>query len=183
MARYQIRTPENMVLEDVIVQMSKQVTEVLQAWKFFQVPSHEEWEHLATGVIREYFHLYVKSYRLCGISNICLDHLKTTPWSPESHVLDATPRDMIYQLLPRTELNGFLDELVTRFYHSVRMYLKPGNEEEILSTLSVVMQNVLASYLYYNPLCGLTELCTYSAVSRRAPAWMKRDGRKQSKVL
>jgi hypothetical protein len=171
MARYQIRTPEQLTINDVVLTMNTRAREVLQAWNFFQSPpSMDEWDHLSS-IIRGYFDLYVKTYKLCGISSICLDHVKSTPWSPDSHALDAAPHDMIYQLLPRTELNEFLEELTTRFYHELVPLLKPDHQEEVVSILQVVFQNVLASYLYYNPLCGFTELCTYSALAHNSPLW------------
>jgi hypothetical protein len=175
MARYQIRTPENMTINDVIFAMNARAREVLQAWNFFESsPSGDDWDHLSS-TIRGYLDLYVKNYKLCGISSICLDHVKSTPWSPDSHALDATPQDMIYQLLPRTELDDFLKELTTRFYHALMPLLKANHEEEVVSIVQAVFQNVLAGYLYYNPLCGFTELCTYSALAYNSPVWHRRE--------
>jgi len=139
-ARYQIRTPADQVIDDVIGLMAARAKEVLEAWDVFD-------------------------------TKICLDQTRSTSLSPESHVLDANPQDMVYQLFPRKDLEDFLDELATRSCESLKPLLKPDTEQGVFSTLRLVFRCVLGDYLYFNPLCGHTELCTCSVAARSSPWW------------
>ena len=170
-ARYQIRTPADQVIDDVIGLMAARAKEVLEAWDVFDTKlSVQDYDRFRKE-IRNILLPYVKSYKLCGVSSICLDQTRSTSLSPESHVLDANPQDMVYQLFPRKDLEDFLDELATRSCESLKPLLKPDTEQGVFSTLRLVFRCVLGDYLYFNPLCGHTELCTCSVAARSSPWW------------
>jgi hypothetical protein len=163
MARYQIRTPENMELEDVVEQMATCAWGVLKAWDaFLPDRASEDASKRFREAIRLTLDPCVKTYKLCGLSNICVDEVKSTPWSQESHVLDASPQDLVYHLYPGANPDGFLSRLSSGSFEAIESIIKPEFKEQTLSSLRVVFREVLGLYLYYNPVCGKTELCVLS---------------------
>ena len=171
MVRYQVRTPADQVIDDVIDLMAGRAKEVLDAWNVFSSNLSDQDYKLFKAAIRNTLVPHVKSYKLCGVSNICVDHTKSTSISPELRASDANPQDTVYQFFPRKELNDFLDDLAVNGFESLRKVLKPGVEEGVLSSLCIVFRCVLGDYLYFNPLCGHTELCSCSVASHSSPWW------------
>lgn len=170
MARYQIRTPENMELEDVVDQMASCAWGVLKAWDAFLPGKVTENAYKQfREAIREALDPCVKTYRLCGLSNICVDEVKSTPWSAESHVLDAAPQDLVYHLYPGANPDGFLTRLSSGSFETLEPITRPEFKEQALSSLRVVFREVLGLYLYFNPACGKTELCALSVSSPTEP--------------
>lgn len=170
MARYQIRTPENVTVEDVIHQMASCAWSVLRAWDAF-LPSQATdtaFKHFEDG-IRITLDPCIKTYKLCGLSNICLEEVKSTPWSAESHVMDAAPQDLVYHLYPGADPDGFLTRLSSGSFESIQTCVKPEFKHQTLSTLRAVFQEVMGLYLYLNPVCGKTELCIFSASAPTEP--------------
>src|SRR3990172_2439772 len=164
MARYQLRTPENVVIEDVIDEMAGKAWQILEAWDVFEAEkfpaqsySHFR-EHLSSATAP-----YIRAYKLCGTFNICLEEVTGTPWAIEVHSLDACPSDLVYHLFPKTELDDFLNDIAEKAADAIRSLLKPETERGVLSTLRVVFRCVLGNYLYYSPICGEAELCVYSS--------------------
>jgi hypothetical protein len=175
MVGYQIRTPPDMVFDDFIRLMTDRAKEVLRVWNVFaSEPSDNDWNRFKQE-IGNAITPYLKNYSLCGVSSVCLDHARRTTWSiNESHSLNATPRDMVYQLFPRKELEAFLEELVTRAYEVLKSSLKSAREEDVHSLLRVIFRSTLGDFLYFNPDCGHTELCTYSVLAHSSPWWHSR---------
>jgi len=169
MARYQIRAPENEVIEDIIKTMATKSWEILNAWKVFQAePSKEQFEGFHQA-IHSRMAPYVRTYKLCGMSNICLDDCLSTPWAEKPHELDASPRDLVYHLFPAKGLEEFLKSLTESSVESIRVLLKPEAQHQTLSILEAAFRTILGEYLYFNPLCGKTELCVYSQSSPQKP--------------
>jgi hypothetical protein len=171
MSRFQVRTPADQVIDDVIELMAARAKEVLEAWNVFSSNLSAEDYRLFKSTIRKGLIPHIKSYKLCGISNICLDHTRTTSWSPESNALDPSPQDTVYQFFPKKELNDFLEELAVSAYGSIQTKLKAETEQGVLSSLRIVFRCVLGDYLYFNPLCGHTELCVCSVAAHSSPWW------------
>lgn len=170
MARYQIRTPEKMELEDVVEQMATCAWGVFKAWDaFLPDKGNDSAYQQFREAIRATLDPCVKTYRLCGLSNICVDEVKSTPWSQESHVLDAAPQDLVYHLYPGANPDGFLSRLSSGSFDAISSVIKPDFKEQALSSLRVVFREVLGLYLYYNPACGKTELCALSATAPTEP--------------
>ncbi len=171
MARYQIRTPENVVLEDVVEEMANKAWDVLRAWDVFEPGSQPSVDEFRRS-IGEAIAPFIKSYKLCGRSNICLEGMETTAWSSQSHALDACPWDLVYHLFPRKDLDDFLVALATKASRSIEPSLKPETGPGVISSLLAVFQCVLGQYLYVNPVCGKTELCVYST-SAPVASWKR----------
>ncbi len=163
MARYQIRTPENKELEDIIQTMATKSWEILKAWNAFQRETTQENFEEYRRTLYLQMVPFVRAYKLCGLSNICVDELRSTPWAPETHVLDASPTDLVYHLFPGKGLEEFLEGLAVEALESVKCLIKPDFETETLSILRASYRTILGEYLYLNPVCGKTELCVYSS--------------------
>jgi hypothetical protein len=175
MARFQVRTGADQVIEDVIDLMASRAKEILEAWNVFQTDLSDKNYITFKNAIHNNLKPYVKSYKLCGVSSICLDHSRNTELSPPTHVLDANPDDTVYQFFPRKDLDTFLENLAICGRDSLQRFLKPGTDEGVLSTLRVVFRCVLGDYLYFNPLCGNTDLCKCSVMAKEEPWWHKSD--------
>lgn len=163
MARYQIRTPEHVILEDVVEQLASGAWKVLSAWHAFDPDClNTKTFKQFRDAIRETLEPSVKTFKLCGLSNICLDGVKGTPWSVQPHALDAGATDLVYHLYPGADPNEFLRKLSEGAFVPLEGIVKPDLRLQALSTLRVVFREVLGQYLYQNPICGKTELCAYS---------------------
>ena len=173
MERYQVRTPADQVIENVIELMAARAKEVLEAWDVFSSKLSEEQYKFFKTAIRNSMIPHVKGYKLCGVSNICVDHAKSISMSPDSKALDANPQDTVYQFFPRKDLKDFLDDLAVIGFQSIKGILKDGVEEGVISSLRIVFRCVLGDYLYFNPLCGHTELCSCSVAAHSSPWWHK----------
>jgi hypothetical protein len=174
MARYQIRTPE--YLEDIITRMAKQSWLTLRTWRVLESDDTVSDFNKFRTAIRDAISARVRTYELCGLSNICTDHLQATSWSSESHILDANPYDRIYHVFPRTDLDGFLEEVTTKAIVPIAKLVKKSHEEEARAMLSAVLKLILSDYLYVDPICGKTEFCVYSS-SEPTSIWLKTDVR------
>jgi hypothetical protein len=137
MARYQIRTEE--YLEDIITKMAEQSWLTLRTWQILESDGTQQDFVDFRNAIRDALAERVRTYKLCGVSNVCSDHLKSTQWSPESHVLDANPYDRIYHVFPKTDLERFLAELTTKSLIPIAKLLKENHEEEARTMLSAVL--------------------------------------------
>lgn len=174
MARYQIRTPD--YLEDIITRMAEQSWLTLRTWGVMEEDGTTRDFTDFRAAIRDAIAARVRTYKLCGLSNVCTDHLKSTPWSPENHVLDANPYDRVYHLFPKTDLESFLDELTSKSFQEIAKLIKPDHEDEATRMLSAIFKLVLSEYLYIDALCGKVELCVYSS-SAPVSIWQKRNVR------
>lgn len=163
MARYQLRVQEHLVLEDIIQIMASKTWGILLAWKVFQQePQAKDFDDFHKSIYLDMLP-FIKSYKLCGYSNICLDEAGTTPWAPPAHDLNAYPRDLIYHLFPGKGLEQFLDGLAHAAMESLLKLVKPQLKEDIQSLIKTAFRTILGEYLFFNPLCGKTELCVYSS--------------------
>ena len=159
MTRYQIRTPDNQIMEDVINTLAETAWRILKAWEVFQegtTPDDFQNFHLA---IYQRMEPYLMTYRLCGASSVCLDEAVKTQWSPVDDTLQSSSRDLVYHLFPGKDLEIFLDDLVRSAMDSAAAKIKPEKLHEVCSILKTAFRAVLGQYIYANPLCGKTDLC------------------------
>jgi hypothetical protein len=173
MARYQLRTPD--YLEDIITEMAQQGLKTLKIWTGLKNTDDKEFRTFRKA-IRNAMEERIRTFRLCGLSNICTEHLRSTEWSHDSHVLDANPYDRIYHLFPSTNLEDFLSELTSKSILSVKKILIPEHEEEACALVSAIFKLVLGRHLYIDPVCGKTQLCWYSS-SAEKNIWQKKNAR------
>ena len=167
MARYQIRIPEGMEIEDFIHELTAKSWQLLtQVSQGISWPAKkDDLFHAYQESIKEAFVPLVKAYKLCGLSNICSEELDTTELSLESHVLDASPTDRIFQLFIKGTIKDFIEHITNASLSSLQVCLKPGAAEEVRGFLEVAFRDVLGEYLYACPACGKTELCVCSQSS------------------
>jgi hypothetical protein len=160
MSRYQIRTEE--YLEDIITKMAEQSWLTLRTWQILGSDGTEQDFENFRNAIRNAIADRVRSYQLCGVSDVCSDHAKRTTWSTESHV---NPYDRIYHVFPKSDIESFLTELTTQSLPSIKKLLKADHEEEACTMLTAVFKLILSDYLYLDPTCGQAQLCAYSSMA------------------
>src|SRR5262249_20752031 len=147
MARYQIRTPADVVLGDVIDRLAGTSWRILDKWGFFAGPTTGTDYIRFKDFVLHTLVKHIRTYRLCGLSNICSENIRSTPWASSSHSMDANPWDKIYHLFPKT-LEGLLDELTEAAITALRPVLKIEAQSDTESTLRIVFQTILGEYLY-----------------------------------
>jgi hypothetical protein len=175
MARFQIRTPEHQILEDIIRTMSEKSWEILKAWKVFEHEPEAELFAKFNSSLKTHVIPFVRTYKLCGLSNICLDATGQGPWAGAGQELQAEPTDLVYHLFPGKDLEEFLSQLAEAGCDAVAPALKKDWKHQVVSLLRATFRTILGEYLYTNPLCGKTELCVYSSMSPQKVIGKKRD--------
>jgi hypothetical protein len=105
---------------------------------------------------------YVRTFRLCGLSNICLDEVYTAPLSAQPEKVDVNPWDLVYHIFYRGDAEEFVDGVAFEAVESIKRLLKPGQTRAVFGAVSSALRSVLGKYLYYSPICGRTELCVFS---------------------
>jgi hypothetical protein len=171
MARYQIRTEE--YLEDIVTKMAEQSWLTLRTWQILETDGTEQDFRNFRNAIRDAIANKVRSYQLCGVSDVCSDRAKRTKWSTDSHV---NPYDRIYHLFPKSDMESFLTELTTQSLPSITKLLKVDHQDEACTMLSAVFKLILSDYLYLDSTCGQPQLCTYSTLAPIS-IWQKKNER------
>ncbi|HSP07111.1 MAG TPA: hypothetical protein VLR94_08030, partial [Acidobacteriota bacterium] len=105
---------------------------------------------------------YVRTFRLCGLSNICLDEVYSAPLSAQPEKVDANPWDLVYHIFYRGDAEEFVDGIAFEAIESIKGLLKTGRSRAVFAAVESALRNVLGKYLYYSPICGRTELCVFS---------------------
>jgi len=175
MARFQIRTPEHEILEDIVRAMAEKSWEILKAWKVFETEPDAEIHKTFNSALVTHVVPFVRSYKLCGLSNICLDSTGQGPWAPPAQELHAEPTDLVYHLFPGKDLEEFLKQLADAGTNAIGSVLRKDWQNSVNSLLRTTFRTILGEYLYTNPLCGKTELCVYSSSSPQKVTGKKRD--------
>jgi hypothetical protein len=172
MARYQIRTEE--YLEDIITKMADHSWLSLRTWQIleFDGTSHDFINF--RNSIRDAIAERVRTYKLCGVSDVCSDHVKSTQWSANSHLPDRTAYDRIYHVFPKTDMEDFLTEITAKSLPSIVRLLKADHEDEACTMLRAVFKLILSDYLFLDPICGQPQLCAYSTLAP-VSIWQKKN--------
>ena len=182
MARYQIRTPENIEIEDVIEVLA------VKAWGAildFVDPnltpiSRKNFKSFHDHV-RNCLSQHLKAFRLCGLSNICIDATLDAPLASEQKQVGGNPWDLVYHIFVQGNAADFVQKLAEDSIDSVQEFLKPGTREQALHAVTHIFREILADYLFYNPVCGKTELCIYSGSDELSP-WERDEHGSHSKA-
>lgn len=172
MPRYQIRIPEGMEIEDFINELSAKAWQMLNlAPDKLKLPAQKDaiYREFRASVLDSFIPV-VKAFRLCGLSNICSEKIESTELSLESHQLDASPTDRIYQFFIKDSLHEFLEALSHDALRPLQPYLAAESQESVSALVHLAFHEVLGEYLYDCPTCGKTELCVCSQ-SAPEPVW------------
>jgi hypothetical protein len=172
MFRYQIRTPEKKVLSDVLREIAEggwtAIADLFEAREISK-DDYSEFEQQLIGFTTP----NIRAFRLCGLSNVCTDLVKSAPLAGESgkqSIPDVNPWDLIYHLILRVEVNEFIDGLTATTLDASRHLLRQGTRTRAFMALSEAYRKALRNYVYFNPICGNSELCSLSG---RAPVEVK----------
>lgn len=158
MTRYQIRTSDNS-LEDVLGEMATAGWEAM-ASHLIADPHEKDRQNFRKSIVNTILP-YLRAFRLCGKSNICLDEVRIAPLAENDKKVDVNPWDLVYHLFFRGNAQEFVEVLAFEAVESVKHLLSKDSQpafEAVCSSLS----STLGKYLYFNPVCGHTELCVFS---------------------
>jgi hypothetical protein len=162
MNRYQVRVPKNFVVEDVIDEMASKgwdgIVHDLDADKIM-VPL-KDYRHFQNAL----FHAvtpYLRNFSLCGMPDFCTDPICMCRLD-ERPKPSTTLEDHIYHLILDRDLNQFLDDIVEKGFEALDNIVKLGHKDAAVSRLNETFREILAGYLYFNPVCGTTPFCHYA---------------------
>jgi hypothetical protein len=161
MSRYQIRAPEEKALEDILNEMVSAAWDAAGAYLDLTRVTAQNLETFRK-TIHQAVMPYIRTYRLCGLSNICLDEVHVAPLSEHQEQVDVNPWDLVYHVFYRGDAEEFVDGIAFEAVESVKRLLKPGGTRSAFTVVSQALRSVLGKYLYYSPICGRTELCVFS---------------------
>ena len=77
--------------------------------------------------------------------------------------MDAAPTDFVYHLYSWPNPKMFLENLADESLRPIEGMIRPELKEEALSSICAVFREGLGKYIYYNSVCGKTELCALSS--------------------
>jgi hypothetical protein len=152
MRQFQVRTPLNMVIEDVFIEVTLRVWETIQE---YLKPSENTAHHYKE--FRDRFCSmmipYIRAFGLCGTSRICSSEVVGARWLDD--------QDRIYHLVIPNNCDAFIDELAWELLIPLRPHLN-DTSLSVFRLLRVTLWRELGAYTYYNPVCGKAELCSAS---------------------
>jgi hypothetical protein len=174
MSRYQVRIPDSLDLDSIFGRMALHCVEILRAWDLLDPTkmSPENLEQLKQHICKAIMP-YVKTYKLCGLSNICTDHLQTTNYVPDDQI-NSAPSDTIHQLFIPESLDEFIEKMAESTRNHLSSRLTEKSADQTMSILCSVFRCVLGEHVFFNPVCGKTELCVCSVQAPKSPWWRRK---------
>lgn len=165
MTRFQIRTPQNKVFEDILLDMS---AEALDQMKDLLDPSFVQSASTIPMMhqLRLSVEPYVKKYDLCNLFPECSDEVEGAPY------LDY--KDRIYLLDVPQGLSTFYDDLAFEVGENFKHLWKTGVRREIFARLRKSFKKIFSHYLYLNPICRDSRICEES---KQIPTWSQETSR------
>ncbi len=153
MPRYQLRVTSEQRLEDLFRSMVRKAWEVAEKQfdpRKLQPEDFTDFEAETRYSLRP----FISTYDLCGMSSECSDEIEGGPW------LDY--EDRIYHLTFPSTFTDFVDELSLSAFHTIKHLAREGKEETVYEAIRSAFRYELAEHLYYNPACGLLDICSDS---------------------
>jgi hypothetical protein len=166
MQRYQIRTPQGWTVEDIVEELSGKGWDAVRRYLDFsdsRAPL-KDYRRFQNAL----YHLFLprlRAFRLCGVDEVCSDHVVAAPLCKEPHRFDISPLDFIYHFYIPGDLEQFVKELATNAAEAIESLIKSGRHEAITLTLQALFKEILADYVYSNPACGVASICSRSTVT------------------
>ena len=148
--RLQIRTPKDMSIEDVVLEMAYSISKVFKEELYSEGLAIENLRAVQGRIVAA-FCPYLKTFDKCGSEPICTKGCRPEP----------DYEDRIYIL----ELPYGIDSLVDDICAHVLEPLQPslGEAAEFLSyRVNEVLLQKLDKLVYRNPACGHDEVCSFS---------------------
>jgi hypothetical protein len=162
MMRLQLRTPKDMMIEDVVLELAYTMSKVFKEELYSERLPIENLRAMQGRIVAA-FCPYLKTFDKCGTEPIC-----TKGCQPEPDY-----EDRIYIL----ELPQGIDSLVDNICANVLEPLQSSLGTEAAGFLKYRVKEVLSEklevFLYRNPACGHDELCSFS---RPLQPWNMRQG-------
>jgi hypothetical protein len=156
MNRYQIRLPENMILQDLVADMTVNAWLMVHRYFIFFHPIDEAHLNFQNCIISN-LTKRIKTFDMCGAVSVC-NQAETRPLRGQSE-FEVQPGDTIYHLIMEEDLDEFLNHLALEGTDSLKEILQPESEMEVFKILQMVFRFALEDYLYFNPECGSAKVC------------------------
>ena len=153
MAHFQIRTPRQTNLHQMIQDLSNAGWQVIQE-DFSSERVGNSQKRTLFEQINQSLGVYMTTFDLCGTVAMCADEVEGGPW------LDYD--ENIY-VLNVPSVDKFIDDLAFSALTAVDEYLKPGKRRIVFQKLRTSFNKCLRGFLFFNPVCRRSEFCKLSS--------------------
>lgn len=152
MRQFQVRTPQNIIIEDVFVAVTTRLWETIQEYLKPSKNTAQHYKEFHDRFCSMMIH-HIKAFDLCGTSRICSSEVVGA--------LGLDYQDRIYHLVIPNNYDAFVDGLVWELLIPLRRYLD-DTSVSVLTLLRAALWRELGAYVYFNPECGKIALCSAS---------------------
>lgn len=152
MRQFQVRTPQNIVIEDVFVAVTTRLWETIQEYLKPSENTAQHYKEFHDRFCSVMIH-HIKAFDLCGTSRICSSEVVGA--------LGLDYQDRIYHLVIPNNYDAFIDRLAWELLSPLSPYLD-DTSVSLFTLLHAALWRELGAYVYYNSICGKTELCSAS---------------------
>jgi hypothetical protein len=157
MMRLQLRTPKNMRIEDVILDLAYAASKMFKEEVYSESLPIENVRAMQGRIIAA-FCPYLKSFDKCGNEPICTKGCQPEPDS----------ENRIYILELPQEISSLVDEICTHVLEPLQLSLGRDAAKFFRYRLNQILLQKLDAFVYKNPVCGHDEVCS---VSRPLHPW------------
>lgn len=148
--RLQIRTPKDMKIEDVVLELAYNISQVFKEELYSEGLPIENLRAMQGRIVAA-FCPYLKTFDKCGTEPICTKGCRPEP----------DYEDRIYILELPQGIDSLVDDICEHVLEPLHRSL--GEAAEFLnSRVNEVLVQKLDAFLYRNPACGHDEICSYS---------------------
>lgn len=148
--RLQIRTPKDMRIEDVVLEMAYSISKVFKEELYSEGLPIENLRAMQGRIVAA-FCPYLKTFDKCGSEPICAKGCRPEP----------DYEDRIYILELPQGIESLVDDICAHVLEPLHSSL--GEAAEFLNyRVNEVLVQKLDTFLYRNPACGHDEICSLS---------------------
>jgi hypothetical protein len=149
--RLQLRTPKDMKIEDVILELAYSVSKVFKEELYSKGLPIENIRAMQGRIVAA-FCPYLKTFDNCGNEPICTKGCLPEPDS----------EDRIYILELPHEIDSLVDEICAHVLEPLQFSVGSEAAGFLRYRLNQILLQKLDSFLYRNPKCGHDEVCRFS---------------------
>jgi hypothetical protein len=149
--RLQLRTPQEMTIEDVIFELAYTVSKVFKE-ELYSAGLPIENLRAMQGRIVAAFCPYLKTFDICGSEPICTKGCRPEPGS----------KDRIYILELPQEIDSLVDDICEHVLEPLQSSLGSEASEFLKYRVNQILSKKLNAFVYRNPACGHDEVCSFS---------------------
>lgn len=151
MMRLQLRTPAEMRIEDVILELAYSVSKVFKE-ELYSAGLPIENVRAMQGRIVAAFCPYLKTFDICGSEPICTKGCHPEPGS----------EDRIYILELPQQINSLVDDICRHVLEPLQSSVGSEAAEFLKRRVNQILSQKLETFVYHNPACGHDYVCSFS---------------------